>query len=91
MGRRLGGNLLACIEEQLDVQGPLSRARRESFFNTCQDDNGCPNVPFDVSSLESNTLNMRHSLQLLLALDNKSFPTAPSGNLVIPANNIWRC
>lgn len=23
--------------------------------------------------------------------DNKSFPTAPSGNLVIPANNIWRC
>lgn len=23
--------------------------------------------------------------------DNKSFPTAPSGNLIIPANNIWRC
>lgn len=23
--------------------------------------------------------------------DNKSFPTAPSGNLVIPTNNIWRC
>lgn len=23
--------------------------------------------------------------------DNKSFPTAPSGNLVTPANDIWRC
>lgn len=25
----------------------------ESYFNTCQDDNGCPNVLFDVSSLKS--------------------------------------
>lgn len=24
-------------------------------------------------------------------LENKSFPTAPSANLFIPANNIWRC
>lgn len=36
---------------------------------------------------------LQHALSAAAAArpDNKSFPTAPSGNLVIPANNIWRC
>lgn len=35
--------------------------------------------------------NMRFFAAAAARPDNKSFPTAPSGNLVIPANNIWRC
>lgn len=36
---------------------------------------------------------LQHALFVAAAAlpDNKSFPTAPSGNLVSPANNIWRC